>query len=207
MILSSEVNENDVDQMLAFYREHFDVVDLVSCSVCGAFLAFECMGADGMGIAPNEIGKYIIPIGENLLSSRVRLDEAPNGERMMGYQCGAPVPNPAYPIAVKQHEADVAAYDKQFKKDVAAQKKNGGPELGYGPPAMPPVPEMIPCGNDTRIAEIERGQVPVGPTAVTLSPFEKHRIRLNIRDQKHKPDFKQVGNIKHFESFQVERIK
>lgn len=206
MILSSETNETDAEQMLEFYKQHFAVVEIVSCGVCGSFLAFECSGGDGMGMQPNELGKYVIPIGQNLLSSRVRLDEAPTGERMMGYQCGAIVPNPAYPKALKDHEAELAAYEADHKKAVAKAKKDKTDEPVYNPPVLR-VPETVRCSNDTRIAEIERGAVPVGPQQVSLSPFEKHRIRENIRDQKHKPDFKKVGNIKHFETFQVERVK
>lgn len=223
MILSSETSPNDAQQMLEFYKQHFAVVELVSCGKCGSFLALECSGGDSMGLQPNELGKYIISLGDNLLSHRVRLDEAPTGERMVGYQCGAPVPNPAFPIAVSEHEAAVAAYDKQFPKDlaeyekefkktVAAMKKSGQPEPehippAYIPPAMPPVPQMIECGNDTRIADVERGLVPVGGMQTSLSPFEKHTIREKLQaDHKHKPNFRKSGNIKHFESFQVERI-
>ncbi|MFA5999217.1 MAG: hypothetical protein WC747_04330 [Candidatus Babeliales bacterium] len=223
MILSSQTNASDVEEMLQFYKQQFAVVEVVSCGKCGSFLAFECSGGESMGLAPNELGKYIIPIGDNLLSHRVRLDEAPTGERMVGYQCGALVPNPAYPIAVADHQAavaayeaqypkDVAAYEKDFKKTVASMKKTGQPEPehlppAYNPPAMPPVAEQIECGNDTRIAAVERGIVPVGGLQTTLSPFERHQIRERLRaDRKHKPDFKKVGNIKHFESFQVERV-
>lgn len=222
MILSSETSPNDAQQMLEFYKQHFAVVEIVSCGHCGSFLALECSGGESMGLQPNELGKYIISLGDNLLSHRVRLDEAPTGERMVGYQCGAPVPNPAFPIAVAEHEAAVAAYDKQYQKDladyekeykqaVAAMKKAKQPEPEhippvYNAPVMPAVPETIECGNDTRISDAERGLVPVGATQTTLSPFEKHNIREKIRSDKHKVDFKKVGNIKHFESFQVERV-
>lgn len=207
MILSSEISETDADQMLEFYKQNFNVVELVSCGICGAYLAFECSGGgENLGLTPNELGKVIIPIGDNLLSSRIRLDEAPTGEPMMGYQCGAPVPNPAYPAAKKEHEKALAEYEKQYKKEMAIAKKEKILEPSYNPPNLL-VPEMRPCGNDTRVADIERGLVPVGPAQSTLSPFEKHRIRTNLRDKKHRPDFKKIGNIKHFETFQVERIK
>lgn len=206
MILSSETQETDAEQMLEFYKARFASVELVVCSNCGSHLAFECSGGDGMGMQPNELGKFIIPIGQNLLSSRVRLDETPEGERMMGYQCGALIPNPAYPAALKEHEADLAKYEKEFKKDVAEAKKKKSAEPVYRPPVLR-VPEQVRCMNDTRIAEVERGTVPVGPTQVTLTPFEKHRIREQIKEQKVKPDFRRVGNVKHFETFQVERIK
>lgn len=218
MILSSETTFNDAQQMLEFYKKNFAVVELVSCSKCQSMLAFECSGGDSMGLAANELGKYIIPIGDNLLSHRVRLDEAPTGERMVGYQCGAPVPNPAWPAVKKQLEQDQAAYEIQYKKDVELYrkdqikvKKGADPiysEPIYGPPQLPVgITETIPCGNDTRLGEAEIGHVPVGPQQISLSPFEKHQIREKITQSKsHKPDFRKVGNIKHFESFQVERL-
>ena len=207
MILSSETTTSDAQQMLEFYKQNFAVVELVSCSKCGSMLAFECSGGDGMGLPANELGKYIIPIGNNLMSHRVRLDEAPTGERMVGYQCGALVPNPAYPAAMAEHKDALDAYTKDYVKLKAAAKKKGDPDPIFQPPTPPKVPEQIECGNDTRIADVERGHVPVGPMQVALSPFEKHQIREKISaDKKHKPDFRKVGNIKHFESFQVERL-
>ena len=206
MILSSETTVTDAQQMLEFYKQHFAVVEIVGCSRCGSMLAFECTGGDGMGLQPNELGKYIIPIGDNLLSSRVRLDEAPTGERMMGYQCGAIVPNPSYAGDKAAFDEELAKYDAQYKKDLAAAKKKKLDEPVYTPPVFN-TPETIPCGNDTRIAEIERGKVPVGRMQQALSPFEKHQIRAEIlKDRKHKADFRKVGNIKHYESFQVERV-
>lgn len=209
MILSSETHPADAQQMLQFYKQNFAVVDLVSCSKCGAMLCFECSGGDSMGLAQNELGKYVIPIGDNLLSHRVRLDEAGNGERMVGYQCGNQVPNPEYPAAKAAYEEELAAYEAEYKKKVDLIKKNKKQNVAL-PVYQGPVfttPEFIPCGNDTRIAEVERGKVPVGRMQQTLSPFEKHQIRAEIlKDRSHKPDFRKVGNIKHFESFQVERV-
>ncbi len=147
-ILSSQTLPGDAEQMLQFYKTHFAIVDVVSCDNCG-LLAFECSGGDGMGLAPNELGKFVIPIGDKLLSHRVRLDETPTGERMVGYQCV--------------------------------------------------------CGNDSRIAEVEKGLVPVGGMQTALSPFEKHQIAEQIKLKNVKPKFKQRGNIKTFETFKVER--
>jgi hypothetical protein len=220
MILSSETTPGDAQQMLEFYKQHFAVVEVVSCGKCDAFLAIECSGGDGMGLQPNELGKYVISFGDNLLSHRVRLDEAPTGERMVGYQCGAPVPNPAYAFYVRDHDKEVAEYEEQYKKDVALYeadqaklKKNKDhkqvySEPLYSPPEFNGPPETIECGNDTRIADVERGHVPVGAMQTSLSPFEKHQIREKINSVKApKRDFKKVGNIKHFETFQVERIE
>lgn len=205
MIVSSEVAQTDVEQMLHFYRQKFAVVEVVSCNKCGVILAIQCEGGDPMGLAINEAGKIVIPVGENLLSSRVRLDEAPTGERMLGYQCGNIVPNPDYPAALEAHQAAVEAYDLDYHKRVKVAKKDGSVKPVYEAPVMT-VPETIPCGNDTRIADVERGKVPVGQQRVSLTPFDKHNITEHIRKTKHKPDFKKRGNIKTFETFQVERI-
>lgn len=153
MIIGSQIEaKTDIEQMLAFYKNNFATVELVKCEDCKEFLAFELSGGDGMGMQTNELGKFIVPIGDHLLSHRVRLDEAPTGERMVGYQCD--------------------------------------------------------CGNDTRIAEIERGQVPIGIQRTSLSPFEKHQIAEEIRmDTKHKANYKKQGNKKFFESFSVEAIQ
>ncbi len=208
MILSSQTSEQDAEQMLHFYLQHFDVVELVTCSKCGTMLAFECSGgSDNMGMQPNELGKFVIPIGNHLRSHRVRLDEAPTGERMIGYQCGAPIPNPLYPAAKRAYDEEIAKYEAEYKKQVAKAKKAKQPEPPIYTPPILSVPEFIPCGNDTRIADVERGLVPVGAMQTSLSPFEKHKIRESIRENRsHKADFKKVGNIKHFETFQVERI-
>ena len=224
MILSSEVATSDVNQMLEFYKQHFAVVELVSCMVCGANLAFECSGGmDTMGLMPNEIGKCIIPIGDALQSTRVRLDEAPTGERMMGYQCGNLIPNDAYPAALKKYEAELAEYQEEHRNKVARAKKahakavaqaekqkHDPPEFiepAYYPPAKPSIPEFIECGNDTRIADVERGKVPVGRMQTALSPFEKHKIAEEIKkDRSYKPNFKKHGLVKQFETFKVERI-
>lgn len=206
MILSSQTSETDAQQMLEFYKQHFAVVEIVSCMACKAMLCFECSGGDGMGLMPNEIGKYVIPIGDALLSYRVRLDEAPTGERMMGYQCGAPIPNPLYGPLNHKYQQELEDYEAQHNKDVKAARKRKESDPVYNPPQPPNVSETIPCGNDTRISDVERGLVPVGEMQVALSPFEKHNIREKIRATKHKTEFKKIGNIKQFETFQVERL-
>lgn len=202
MILSSQTHQDEAEQMLEFYLNHFASVEVVSCSKCGNMLAFECSGGDSMGMSPNELGKFVIPIGDHLRSYRIRLDEAPTGERMIGYQCKAPMPNPQYPAAKAAHEKAIAKAKADYKKAVRADKEG----TLYEEPFFN-MPEVIPCGNDTRLADIERGKVPTGGTLVSLSPFEKHKIREAIlSDRSYKPDFKKIGNIKHFETFQVERI-
>ena len=153
MIIGSQVEQtNDIEEMLHFYKATFQSVEVVRCDKCKEYIAVELFGGEGMGMQPNELGKFVVPVGDKLLSHRVRLDEAPTGEHMVGYQCA--------------------------------------------------------CGNDTRIAEIERGKVPVGLNQVALSPFERFKITEDIRqDTSYTADFSKRGNKKKFESFSVERME
>lgn len=223
MIVSSEVSTNDVEDMLLFYKQHFGVVDVVKCEECGAYLCFELEQpvADWMGLQVNELGRAIVPIGNALQSSRVRLDKTPTGERMVGYQCGNMVPNPAfdraekryaaqYSRAQKDHDKILDQYDKQHK---AALKKLGpGDEAPtYNPPAFVApkqhgVPPVLECGNDSRLAEVERGRVPTGKSVVHLSPFEKAKIMKELNNG-YEADYTEVGNKKFYEKFSVERVQ
>lgn len=223
MILSSTVTENDVEEMLIFYKAHFQQIDLVKCESCGAYLCFELAlpYGDSMGLNPNELGKYVVPIGDALSSSRIRLDETPDGERMQGYQCSNLISNPNYVVAEekwkKEYNDTLKDHDKatkQYEKDYAKLVKKIGPGEPM-PEKNPPqfveptphdVPEFIECGNDTRLGFVERGLVPTGTSLVHLSPFEKSKIVDKIRSNKIKPDFKKLGNKKHFETFSVERL-
>lgn len=87
MIVSSDISTHNTTEMIDFYRGQFDVVEVVSCSKCKEQLALQLQGGDPMGMQMNELGKIMIPISEKLVSHRIRLDEAPNGEPMIGYQC------------------------------------------------------------------------------------------------------------------------
>lgn len=207
MIVSSQVDQRDVEEMILFYKQHFHEVSLVSCLQCNAPLAFELRGDDPMGMAVNDLGLIVVPIGDALQSSRIRLDETPEGEHMMGYQCGAPVPNPLYAKAKAEHDKEIdeiqAAHDKAVKE---AKKNKTDPPPDLLLPELN-VPEFVECGNDTRLGEAERGLVPAGRSLVQLSPFERHKITQQIKESKTKPHYEKRDKIKILDTFQVERIK
>jgi predicted GH43/DUF377 family glycosyl hydrolase len=88
MIITSDISElASKTEMIDFYKGRFDHVDVVVCSKCKEQLALELMGGDPMGLSFNDVGKIVVPLSDKLISHRVRLDEAPTGEPMMGYQC------------------------------------------------------------------------------------------------------------------------
>ena len=80
------------------------------------------------------------------------------------------------------------------------------------------------CGNDTRLAVVEQGEVPTSTMLKdkngnivqaaaplkTLSPFEREQMRQNVLNKqgidKIVADYENNGIIERFETFQVERI-
>lgn len=84
MILKPAVETHELPESLDWYRANYDSVKLVYCSKCKKLLALEVAG--GHGLALDKRGVAVIPVGSDLLSSRVRLDESEDGP-MMGYQC------------------------------------------------------------------------------------------------------------------------
>lgn len=218
MQLANQISENDVVPAMNFYKTQFSHVAVITCLSCNTPLAFELAGSltgDLFGFKPNDLGQIIIPVGNHLLSSRVRLDEHHLGQRMMGYHCGAPVPNPKYPQAKKDYEKALATYDKEFKKADLVLKKSK--DQSTPPPYIPPQliePETTMCNNDTRIAEVEIGAfAPVGvvqPGAAEVgysSPFEKHKASKVINESPpYPPDFEEHGNVRRYETFRVEKV-
>lgn len=88
MILSSDISTaQNIEEMIDFYKGQFEHVDVVACNKCKERLALIMMGGDPMGLQMNEYGQIIMPISAKLVSHRIRLDEAPTGEPMLGFQC------------------------------------------------------------------------------------------------------------------------
>lgn len=97
--------------------------------------------------------------------------------------------------------------------------------LDKTPDGKPMVGYECACGNDTRLGEVERGEVPVSTALVkkgtgevvvpaeppkSLSPFERERLRntvaLKQAGSKKKADYEINGTTERFETFQLERV-
>lgn len=88
MIVGSDIVESSNSQdMIDFYKTQFESVSVASCGKCGQELALIMFGGDPMGMQVNELGQVVLPMSSKLISHRVRLDEAPTGEQMVGFQC------------------------------------------------------------------------------------------------------------------------
>lgn len=80
MILRPQLEHHDDQSVLDYYLDHYDEVHIITCNKCKEDLGIEIKGAIP-GYQPNDKGYTILPLGEQLLSSRVRTDGS------MGYQC------------------------------------------------------------------------------------------------------------------------
>lgn len=85
----AQMDDKKTQDMIAFYGGYFAAVELVTCEDCDTDLCIELSGLVGEnpGIDLNPVGRAVIPLSAKLLSTRTRLDEAPTGEAMRGYQC------------------------------------------------------------------------------------------------------------------------
>lgn len=205
MILRPQLEVTDHQSVLNYYLENYSEVHIITCDKCGTDLGIEIRGEvfnNNGGYKVNEAGFTILPFGDNLLSSRVRTDEYLPGHRMMGYQCGTPVPNPEYPKAVAARDAEVAKQTAEWKKANKGEKGAVMPDINQLVPAVV-VPQIVRCGNDTRGSVIEEELSPTG----SFLPHEIHAIKTKYRETGYKPKFKQLGNVQLHETFKRERIK
>lgn len=80
MILRPEIAPTDPQEVLDYYKSRYSEVHIITCKKCKHDLGIEVAG-EVSGLPRNELGRTVIPVHPNLLSSRVRLDG------MAGYQC------------------------------------------------------------------------------------------------------------------------
>lgn len=86
MIHTQQLEREQLGEMLDWYKTHFDEVHTVHCQKCKALLCIECHGGHTIGGQRDERGLLVIPVGDRMLSHRVRLDQHDSG-RMIGYEC------------------------------------------------------------------------------------------------------------------------
>lgn len=202
MILRPQLEPTDHQSVLDYYIEHYAEVHIVSCNECGTDLAIEIRG-EVSGYKLNDYGFTVLPFGDSLLSSRVRLDGS------MGYQCGAKLPNPAFPAAKKAteriHKDQLEQYDKGYEEAVRQATKAKADKPEYNPPIMPRIyePETIMCLNDTRATPLEEQLSPDG----TFLPHEVHAIHQRQVQVGWKPKVKIRDNKEIHETFTRERVK
>lgn len=63
------------------------------------------------------------------------------------------------------------------------------------------------CGNDTRVSEVERGIIPLGPHPSDILPHHVAQVEKKIAQLNYHPDIRLKGKDTITETFRVRRIK
>lgn len=80
MILTPEIDTSTVKGAVAYYKTLHDEIYVLICNKCRSELAVEVKG-NVAGQPTNDLGFTVLPVGNQLLGSRPRLDG------VMGYSC------------------------------------------------------------------------------------------------------------------------
>lgn len=228
MVIKPEIEEDELAEHLDWYSQNFEHVDKVYCGSdlgegCGELLALEASGPitqdarSLMKYADNR-GVYRIVVGvpPKLWSTRVRLDETPDGKPMVGYWCRhGEEPNPDYEPAMDKYRKAVAAETNRHDKVVAQWREDNPDQLHPSEPApqpnWPETPDTSPTlvlDNNTTVSEAELHHPPRAGWASDVSVLEAARIKQAIKDcGQHTPNYKEENGMKHYESFRLEGVK
>lgn len=181
----TNIPEDEVPQMLEYYKETAEEVEEVICTKCENTIAIEVKHKEHDSTRyfnnPNLHwqGRFVVAVGSKLFGYRRRHDD------VMGYRCGAFIENPEYTKALKQFEKDHAKWEKFVEK----QQKN--PKLAGEPlptePVMPNIPPEIPCGNESTMSQPELEAVSeahLQQSVITQSDIQKIKQYIDRTDYK-----------------------
>lgn len=189
----------------------------IICSKCGALLGIELETKDDSMNSHHHQGKFVIPVGQNMYAYRPRLDG------VMGYQCANNVKSETYDDW-QQYEKDATAYAKaaeaanaEFNKELDAynelsdKKKETAvvPVFTFDqePPVAPEIPPMVPCGNDTRVSEIEAKVVSEEHLMTSTTKEDIVKVKQEMNATNYEPDVKQTKRGYKIESFELREVK
>jgi len=200
-----------------WYLSISKTVHEIICSKCGALLGIEIDTIDD-NMNPHHLeGKFVIPVGENMYAYRPRLDG------IMGYQCANTVKSETFDDwekfkidmekfherakeAQEDYNAKVEAYNKLSEEEQADAQVpvNDFTEL---PPTPPEIPPMVPCGNDTRWAQIEIDNIPEEHIMTSLTKDDIVKVKQDMNVQNYEPDTHKTKKGYTAEGFELREVK
>lgn len=218
----TNIPEDDLQSMLAYYSEVADEVEEVVCNNCKNVIAIEIKhpAYDSTKYFNNPNlhwqGRFVIAVGNRLQGYRKRHDD------VMGYRCGCLIENPEYIAAKATFEKDHAAYEeavrdyqaeyaifapklKKYNKKFDGVEKHSKeynklmnnlpspPERPPLEPVMPPINRFIACGNESVMAPIEIEAVPPEHLEQSvITESDIQKIKQRINETDYKKPVKKV---------------
>ena len=175
--------KKEAKEIVKYYQENFDFVQLVTCTTCGSDLCLWVL--DREQVQPNLVNHHLglrrIVIGNALLSTRKRLDGA------MGYHCAGQITNPKYAENVKE----VTAFNEEQDRLEKAKKPHEAHR-------QVTEPATLTCNADTRLSPIEKGILKEEPwhggTVPAIEPHIEAKIKQKIIATNFQPDVQDLDN-------------
>lgn len=189
----------------------------IVCSKCKALLGIEVDTLDEATNSHHLEGKFVISVGDNMYAYRPRLDG------LMGYQCANYVKGASFK-AWQQYEKDTADYNAAYieatnKYNTELEEWNSldrdtqaeilQPVLVFEEtaPVEPEEPAMVPCGNDTRWAQIEIDNIDETHIMTSLTKEDIVKVKQEMNASDYKPDTKKTKKGYTAESFELREVK
>lgn len=186
----TNIPEDELDDMLAYYEEIAAEIEIVHCTRCDNDIAVEIKHSEYASTNyfnnPNLHwqDRFIVSIGNLLHGYRKRHDD------VMGYRCGGMMENPEYKPAMQQYEKDLKKYQTALKK---AAKEGTSMPAGPVHPESTGMTQIIPCGNESMMSEPELeavSQSHLEQSVITESDIQK--IKRHINQTNYKKPVKKV---------------
>lgn len=202
----TNIPEDELDDMLAYYEDVAEEIEIVHCTRCKNDIAVEIKHAEHASTNyfnnPNLHwqDRFIVSIGNLLQGYRKRHDD------VMGYRCGGFMENPDYTLAVKQYDKDLKKYNTEVKKAEKAKTNMPTPPVT---PEQAGIFAMIPCENESMMAEPELEAVSdehLQQSVITESDIQKIKRLINKTNYK-KPVKKVKDGYLLDDKFMLRKVK
>jgi len=212
----SQIQPEEYELLKPWYLETCHTVDEIICSKCGVLLGLEVDTIDDEMNPYHHEGKFVVAVGNKLMSYRPRLDG------VMGYQCGNIIET-KYKSAWDKYGEDFAQFQKDEARakeqhedailkynNLSEKKREKTEQPVYEGPVTPEKPEGEPyeeCTNDTRWAQIEIDNVPQDHVMTSITKEDRIKVKQEMNATNYAPDVKTTKRGKKVESFELRKVK
>lgn len=220
----TQIQPEEYEVLKDWYIENSHTLDEIICGKCGVLLGIEIDTIDDTMNPYHHEGKFVVPIGDKLMSYRPRMDG------LMGYQCGNIITDESlleewkeYDRLMVEREEKYQAEEKEALENLAKwgdldhkeQKRisQEEPELLphsaiYSP--EPPRPEksaFTVCDNDTRWGQIEIDNIDESHVMTSITKEDRIKVKQQMDATNYIPDVTETDSGKTVETFELRKVK
>lgn len=212
----TQIQPEEYELLKDWYLSNAVTLDEIICSKCGVLLGIEIDTIDDNMNPHHHEGKFVVPIGQVLMSYRPRTDG------VMGYQCGNIVETEykqewdEYPNklakAQEKYEDEMAKYTLAVEKfEALSEKKKEKTEFPTAPEpeiiGEPEGPAYVECNNDTRWGQIEIDNIPEDHVMTSITKEDRIKVKQQMDATNYIPDVTETDSGKTVETFELRKVK